>query len=65
MIPEKMPEPVICERCKNPFECKSFQITECQCYGIDLNEKERAYLSEKYKSCLCRNCLTEMLLMFR
>lgn len=65
MIAEKMPELVTCERCKTPFECKSFQITECQCYRIDLNENERAYISEKYKNCLCRNCLAEMMRMFR
>lgn len=61
----KTPEPAVCERCKNTFECNPFQITECQCYGIQLNDKERAYLNEKYKGCLCRNCLLDLLRMFR
>lgn len=39
------------------FECKPGNITQCQCYGLDLKEEQRAYIEGRYSECLCRDCL--------
>jgi hypothetical protein len=49
-----------CPRCGTKFECKPGSITECQCYGITLNDEERAFIEERYNDCLCRSCLLEL-----
>lgn len=46
-----------CPRCHNPFECKPGNITQCQCYGIELSIEQRAYIEQRYDDCLCRDCL--------
>jgi hypothetical protein len=48
-----------CPRCGNGFECKPGSITGCQCYGVMLNNDQRAMIEERYNDCLCRNCLLE------
>ncbi len=48
-----------CPRCNQPFECKSGSITECQCFGLQLNAEVAAFVAEKYTDCLCRNCLLQ------
>lgn len=53
-------EPKTCPRCGNAFECKAGDITQCQCYGIQLTTEERAFMEERYKDCLCRNCLLDL-----
>ena len=44
-----------CPRCGASFLCTHDAL--CQCVGIELNEKARAYLRTHYKDCLCRACL--------
>lgn len=46
-----------CPRCQAQFECKVGNVTECQCYGISFEEKEKEYIDRNYQDCLCRNCL--------
>jgi Cysteine-rich CWC len=46
-----------CPRCKAAFECKPGNITQCQCYGIELSEGQKAYIEQRYNDCLCRQCL--------
>ena len=46
-----------CPRCQNLFECKPGNIVQCQCYGIELNTEQRAYIEQLYNDCLCRDCL--------
>ena len=46
-----------CPRCKQAFECKSGNITQCQCYGIALTDELMAYIEQRYNDCLCRDCL--------
>ncbi len=46
-----------CPRCKKEFECKPGNITQCQCYGVGLSTEQRAYIEQRYKDCLCRDCL--------
>ena len=55
-----MHEQKICPRCSNVFECKAGSITECQCYTIVLNNEERIFIEDRYKDCLCKNCLLEL-----
>ena len=44
-----------CPRCGASFLCTHDEL--CQCVGITLNEKARAFLRTHYKDCLCRQCL--------
>lgn len=46
-----------CPRCGTGFECKSGNITQCQCYTIQLTEEQKAYINQRYEDCLCRSCL--------
>lgn len=49
-----------CPRCNYAFECKAGDITQCQCYGIQLSLEERAFIEDRYKDCLCANCLLQL-----
>jgi hypothetical protein len=49
-----------CPRCKEAFECKVGDITQCQCYGVRLTPEERAFIEGRYQDCLCRKCLSEL-----
>ncbi|MEQ1796310.1 MAG: cysteine-rich CWC family protein [Lacibacter sp.] len=49
-----------CPRCGGGFECKVNDITNCQCYGIELTVEEEAFISSNYSECLCRNCLQQL-----
>ena len=46
-----------CPRCGAPFVCHHENPAICQCAGVVLNEKARAYLRTHYSDCLCRTCL--------
>lgn len=46
-----------CPRCKTVFECKVGDISNCQCYRVDLTVAEEAFIASKYNECLCRDCL--------
>ena len=48
----------LCPRCGAEFVCTHDAF--CQCVGITLNEKARAYLRTHYSDCLCRACLEEI-----
>jgi len=47
----------ICVRCAGTFHCQPENITECQCFDLDLNEETRDFISQQYTDCLCSNCL--------
>lgn len=49
-----------CPRCNVAFECKLGDITNCQCYGIELTVEEEAFISSNYGDCLCRSCLLQL-----
>jgi hypothetical protein len=49
-----------CPRCGAVFECKVGDISNCQCYGIQLSVAEEAYIATQYSDCLCRNCLLQL-----
>lgn len=46
-----------CARCNQSFECKPFDIGNCQCASIQLGSEEKHYLQTQYDDCLCINCL--------
>lgn len=54
-----------CPRCLADFVCNAANIEQCQCYGVDLQVEDIAYLrslgfSAEQSGCLCRNCLFEV-----
>ena len=49
-----------CTRCNVYFECKPGNITQCQCYGIQLSVEEKAFIEDRYSDCLCKKCLQEL-----
>ncbi|MBS1512410.1 MAG: cysteine-rich CWC family protein [Bacteroidetes bacterium] len=53
-------ETTYCPRCSKTFECRAGNITQCQCYGVQLTVEERAYVETLYNDCLCRTCLLQM-----
>jgi hypothetical protein len=46
-----------CPGCKQTFECKPGNITQCQCFGIQLTLEQKVYIEQRYNDCLCRDCL--------
>lgn len=45
-----------CPGCKQAFECKPGNITQCQCFGMKLTTELQAYIEQRYNDCLCRRC---------
>ena len=54
------PEYKNCQRCGSSFECKVDDITNCQCYGIDLSVDELNFVSKQFVDCVCLKCLIEI-----
>ena len=48
-----------CPACGATFECKL--STECWCGSVNVLPEVRAYLADRYETCLCRNCLEELI----
>lgn len=53
-------EDKICPACGNVFECKLGSITICHCFSVQLSKAENQYLQERYKDCLCNECLQKI-----
>ncbi len=49
-----------CPKCGGSFECKNYNILNCACIEVQLNNRARQILSEQYDDCLCVNCLKEI-----
>ena len=49
-----------CPRCREKFECKTGDITHCQCYAVKLNEAETKFITAKFSDCLCATCMMAM-----
>jgi hypothetical protein len=49
-----------CPRCLQPFECKSGNITQCQCFEVDVSPKDLELIKEMYDDCVCAACLNEL-----
>jgi hypothetical protein len=48
--------PNVCEGCGQSFACE-IGLKGCWCSKVDVSEKTRKVLKEKYRRCLCRSCL--------
>ena len=46
-----------CPRCKKTFECKSGNITQCQCFGLEMTAALQSFIENRFNDCLCRDCL--------
>ncbi|MHB9010684.1 MAG: cysteine-rich CWC family protein [Ignavibacteriaceae bacterium] len=49
-----------CSICSIAFECKVGNITQCQCFEVQLSEEEKEFIYNQYQDCLCKNCLIEL-----
>jgi len=49
----------ICERCGREFEC--LHSDHCWCLEIKIPEHVAKAIKNKYKDCLCRHCLEELI----
>jgi len=49
-----------CTRCLSDFECKTDDISSCQCNQIVLSPSTNQFLSKTNYDCLCLNCLKEL-----
>jgi len=49
-----------CPRCKTKFECLPGNIGACKCSKIELSKEEYGFITSKFKTCLCNNCLQQM-----
>ncbi len=49
----------ICERCGNEFEC--LHSDHCWCLEVKIPEHVSQAIKNKYKDCLCRSCLLEII----
>jgi hypothetical protein len=47
-----------CEACGEPFHCGA-SLKGCWCFEIKLSAEARERLRERYKFCLCRQCLEQ------
>lgn len=53
-----MPMKKVCPRCGIVFDCRHDEdICSCHCVSVELDDRMRNYLKEKYSDCLCHDCL--------
>ena len=52
-------EPSVCEACGAPFTCGA-KLSGCWCSEIKLSDETRAELKNRYRRCLCRQCLEQL-----
>ena len=48
-----------CPVCGTAFECKL--STDCWCGSVNVPPEVREYLADRYETCLCRNCLEQLI----
>lgn len=49
-----------CPRCGSLFDCKNNNITKCHCVHVTISPEGYQHIKDKYKDCLCMNCLREI-----
>jgi hypothetical protein len=52
-------EKEICPRCQEKFDCS--KSNKCWCYEIGLDSNQLEKLTDEFKSCLCPNCIDEII----
>jgi len=50
-----------CPNCKSAFICKADDIKNCFCSSITIPNKIKNYMRTKFNSCLCSNCILELI----
>lgn len=54
-----------CPKCGKSFECKPGNITQCQCYAVQLSNAELMFIKKIYDDCLCADCMIKMKQLFK
>jgi hypothetical protein len=49
-----------CPSCQNSFECRVGNITQCQCFDIELTELQKEWVQNQFDDCLCAACLLKI-----
>ena len=49
-----------CPKCKKQFQCLAEDISNCGCNTVQINQELRLLLSKNFETCLCTDCLTEL-----
>ncbi|TVZ41318.1 Cysteine-rich CWC [Alteromonadaceae bacterium 2753L.S.0a.02] len=53
----------VCPRCKRDFFCNGGSVSRCHCSTVVLTVEQRDCISERWKGCLCSDCLQEFILL--
>ena len=56
---EGIPNTVTCPMCGKVFTCGLSRL--CWCATMPLSDKLRAWLAERYETCVCRTCLERLI----
>jgi hypothetical protein len=46
-----------CPVCNSKFECNVTDISNCECYAVNIDKKTSVYIEKTYTDCLCIDCL--------
>jgi hypothetical protein len=49
--------PRVCEACGQPFVCGA-SLKDCWCSQIEFSAEVKTRMRERYRDCLCSECLT-------
>ncbi|NJN26677.1 MAG: cysteine-rich CWC family protein [Cyclobacteriaceae bacterium] len=53
-----------CPECGKMFECSNNNILNCRCIEVMLSSTARRQIAEKYRDCLCPECLRQVAAQF-
>jgi hypothetical protein len=56
---ESVPETVTCPMCGKEFTCGLSKL--CWCATLPVPDKVRAWLAERYETCVCMTCLVRLI----
>lgn len=49
-----------CPRCGSEMTCKVGNITQCDCFSVNISDETRNYLTKTDYGCVCNRCLMEL-----
>lgn len=49
-----------CPRCNKKIICLRDDIEHCACTSMSIEEEVITFIEERYESCLCNDCLSEI-----
>jgi hypothetical protein len=59
LVTPRLSRKLTCESCGKEFSCGA-SLTGCWCGEISLSDAHRAALKERFRDCLCRECLEKI-----